>query len=87
MLYDKDPTVFKKEAIEAAKLKEKEKAKDKGKKGGDEAEAEEEKKEEEEEDKPPQYKTFDNSSTTLYDIFGEYGVEMKKELEEDTEEA
>ena len=78
MLYDKDPTVFKREAEAAAKLKEKMKKKD---------EEEEEEGEKEEVEQAPQFKTFDNSSTTLHEIFGTYGVDMKKELEEDTEEA
>ena len=76
-LYDKDPTVFKKEEEAAERAREKEK----------EGEAEEAEAEAVQEEKLPQYKTFDNSSTTLYEIFGQYGVEMKKELEDDTEEA
>ena len=81
-LYDKDPTVFKKEAEALEKAKEKEQKKKKEGEGEEEVEVEAQK-----EEQPPQYKTFDNSSTTLYEIFGEYGVEMKKELDEETEEA
>ena len=83
-LYDKDPTIYKKEAEEKARLKAEKEAENKKKeKDGEEpAEAVEEVEE------PPAYRTFENSSATLFDIFGQYGVEMKKELEEnETDEA
>ena len=52
-----------------------------------EQEAENEEQEEEEDLGPPPYKTFDNASMTLFEIFNEYGVEMKNDLKDDTEEA
>ena len=84
-LYDRDPTPFVKEAEQAAKLKEKEKAKPKKDEEGEQKDENEE--EQKKEELPPPYKTFDNSSATLHDIFDNYGVEMKRELEEDTDEA
>ena len=83
-LFDKDPTPLIKEAEEQARQKAAEKEKKASK---EEKEDEADEKEEEEKEKPPQYRTFDNSSTTLYEIFGNYGVSMKRELEEDTDEA
>jgi len=30
---------------------------------------------------PPKFQTFDDPSTTLYEIFGDYGIKDKKEIE------
>ena len=88
MLYDKDPTIFKKEAEEKARLKAEKEAENKKKREEKEKDGEEPAEAVEEAEEPPAYKTFENSSATLYDIFGQYGVEMKKELEEnETDEA
>merc|ERR1711934_674164 len=93
-LFDKDPTLFKKEAEEKAKQKaiaDEAKAKKNLGKEIEEGKDEKDKNEAEGEkviDWRTLFKEFSNSSTTLYEIFGEYGVEMKKELEEnETEEA
>ena len=82
MLYDKDPTAFKKEAAELEKRKEKERQEKKKRAAEGEQEAENEEQEEEEDLGPPPYKTFDNPSMTLFEIFGEYGLEMKKDFED-----
>ena len=88
MLYDKDPTIFKKEAEEKARLKAEKEAENKKKEKEREKDGEEPAEAVEEAEEPPQYRTFENSSATLFDIFGQYGVEMKKELEEnETDEA
>ena len=87
-LYDKDPTSFKKEAAELEKKKEKERQEKLKKAAENGEEPENEEQEEEEELGPPPYKTFDNPSMTLHEIFGQYGVEMKRDLEdEENEEA
>ena len=73
-LYDKDPTFYIKEAEEIAKqkLKDEEKAAKRAAAGEKEKveENEEGKEDEDDANKPPPYKTFDNSSTTLFEIFG-----------------
>ncbi len=50
-----------------------------------EAEEEEKKGPATEEIMSPSYKTFDNQSMTLFDIFGVYGCDLKSELKEKPE--
>ena len=56
------------------------KSKKKAKKDEEKEEADEEEKKgpaKDEEKELPKYRTFDNHSTTLFEIFGEYGCELK----------
>ena len=92
-LFDKDPTNFinaakEREEQRARLMKELEKAKKMAEEHGEEIE---ESKEVAaalaavqaipEESKEPEYRTFDDPSMTIFDIFGEYGRDSKKEID------
>ncbi len=95
-LFDKDPTIFIKEAKEREEArikaeKEAEKAKLIAEENGEELPEEtkepakegEEGVEEEEEEKEPDYTEFTDNTMTIFEIFEEYGLDSKRLVDED----